>query len=352
MSRQTRISVDSSDSGPIRIPTRLTELLHIELPIICGPMFMVSDVDLVVAACETGILGVLPALNYRSPAELRDAIEAIQERTDRPFAVDLMVNRSNSMLDWQLETCVSEQVPIYITSLGNPKWVIQAAHGYNAKVLCEVTNLNHARRAAALGVDAIIAIGSGAGGHTGEVSSMVLLPRLTQHVSVPIVCAGGIADGRGLAAALALGGDGVRLTTRFIASNECKAAKAYKKAIVDANPKDLIITDRISGYPTSVIRTPFTERIRQHQSRIERWLINNRYTKRLAQTVWTARAYVLFGGSAREATSKAAWCAGQSVGLIDSEQPVARIVDHIVSTYSAAIRNFPQLERPLSAVLH
>jgi nitronate monooxygenase len=325
------------------IRTPLTELLGIRYPLIAGPMFLVSNVELVVAVSEAGGLGAFPALNFRPVERFRAAVREVKDRTDKPFAVNLIVNKSNIYQAAHLAICVEEQVPCYITSLGNPGEVIVAAHGYGAKVFCDVTTQRYAEKVKAQGADGLIAVGSGAGGHAGPTSPLVLIPWLAK-LGLPVIAAGGVATGAGLAACLALGAAGVQMGTRFIASTECAVTDEYKQAIVDAQPDDIVLTTRISGTPAAVIRTPYIEKVGLELNWLERMLAGNPWTKRLFKLALALASNRTMEAAATRTTWKQVWSAGQSVGLVDEILPAAAIVRRVVDEYQTAVASLPAVE--------
>ncbi len=322
--------------GRDEIPTAVTKLLGIRYPIFAGPMFLVSDVDLVTAVSNSGALGAAPSLNWRTPELFRDALRAIKAKTSHPFGVNLIVNKANPRQVTDLEICVEERVPLVITSLGSPKLVIEKMHAVGGKVFCDVTNLEYARKVQDLGADGVIAVSAGAGGHAGPVSPLVLLPYLKRHLKIPIVAAGGIATGEQVLAALVLGASAVQIGTRFIASDEAKVVPGYKKAIVDSDPEDIVLTLKISGTPAAVIETPYIKQVGLGLNPIEKFLLKNPNTKKFAKML---RAYLgsrLLDKAAATTTWKEVWSAGQGVGLIDDIAPAATIVERLVSEYYEA----------------
>ncbi|MGE4130280.1 MAG: NAD(P)H-dependent flavin oxidoreductase [Bdellovibrionales bacterium] len=319
-----------------KITTAFTELMKIDLPIIAAPMFLVSNEDMVVAASEAGALGTFPALNYRPIDKYRAALQDIRSRTKKPIGVNIIVNKSNIRQKQDLEIALDAGVEFFITSLGNPKEVIRAAHKNGAKVFCDVTNLEHALKVEDLGADGVIAVAQGAGGHAGPISPLVLIPWLRSRLKIPIALAGGVAHGSGLAAALALGADAVSVGTRFIACREAGVDRAYKQAVVDSSPEDIVMTTRVSGTPASVIRTPYVEKMGLDLPWWVNTLKKNPYTKKV---ITPAIHWLGMRGLEQAATGptwKTVWSAGQSVGLVDKVLPVADIIRNMVKEYEQA----------------
>ncbi|MEZ4751487.1 MAG: nitronate monooxygenase [Bdellovibrionota bacterium] len=251
----------STKQTPKPLQTAFTSAVGCDYPIIAGPMFLVSDEKLVSAVSSAGGIGGMPSLNWRSTAEFRSAVEKVKTLTDKPFAVNLIVNKSAPRVEADLEVCAELKVPVVITSLGNPKKVIEKMHAVGSKVLCDVTTLAYAKKVESLGADGVVAVCAGAGGHAGETSPLVFIPHLKRHLKIPIVAAGGIVRGDQMAAVLMLGASAVQIGTRFIASREANVHDDYKNAIVKAQPEDIVLTRKLSGVPASVIRTPYIEKI-------------------------------------------------------------------------------------------
>lgn len=298
--------------------TRLTRMLGIRYPIIAAPMFLVSNPDMLVEVGEAGAIGTMPALNARSTDGFREAVREIKRRTNAPFGVNLML-LGNDRLQADLAVCFEERVPLIITSLGDPTELIGRAHEHGIKVFCDVVNLRHARKAHAAGADALIAVASGAGGHAGPVSPFVLVPWLASTLDVPVVAAGGIATGQGVAAALALGAEAAYLGTRFIASTESPAHEGFKQAILEASPEDIEYTPEVTGHHANFLR-----------GSLESW-----------------RAAKQEGGSEVKRW-RDVWSAGHTVGLIDRVKPCREIVAELVAEYEAARTGLPALA-PLPA---
>ena len=227
----------TKSTQPDRIDTAFTRMLGVRYPIICAPMFLVSNIDMMVEVAEAGAIGVFPSLNFRPSNAFREALREVRRRTTHAYGVNLIVHKSNERMNADLQICLEEKVPFIITSLGSPQEVIQKAHAIGTRVFCDVINLKHALKVQSLGADGVIAVGSGAGGHAGAISPLVLIPWLKKHLSIPVVAAGGIASGSQLVATLALGATAVSVGTRFIASMEATVDSSYKSAITSAYRK-------------------------------------------------------------------------------------------------------------------
>jgi nitronate monooxygenase len=322
------------------IPTKFTRLLGLRYPIIGAPMFLVSNPDMVVAVSEAGGIGTFPALNHRPIEEYRRVLKEIKSRTTRPVGVNVIVNKSNLRQAEDLKWALEAGVELFITSLGNPSTVITDAHKNGAKVICDVTNVEHALKVQDLGADGVIAVGSGAGGHAGPISPLVLIPWLSRELSIPIIAAGGIVEGRQMAAALALGASGVSVGTRFIASREAAVDSSYKQAILDSDPEDIILTTRVSGVPCNVIRTPYVEETGTRLPWIVDQLQKNPRTKRVTQAMIHLLGAKALEKAATKVTHKTVWSAGQGVGLIHELLPCSDIMDALVRGYVEAVSAF------------
>jgi nitronate monooxygenase len=319
---------------PIRTP--FTDSIGCKFPIIAGPMFLVSDAELVAAASAAGGVGGMPSLNWRTTAEFRETVRKVKALITAPFAVNLIVNQANTRQHADLDVCVEERVPMVITSLGNPKETIRRMHEVGGKVFCDVTTLAYAKKVEDLGADGVIAVSSGAGGHAGPTSPLVLVPYLKRHLRIPVVAAGGISTGEQMAAALVLGAAAVQIGTRFIASTEAKVDEAYKKAIIKAEPDDIVLTKKISGTPIAVIKTPYIEKLGTEVSKLEQFLLTNPKTKKYMKMIRVAIGSSALKKAVLGPTFKEVWSAGQGVGLIDEILPAAKIVERLVEEYYAA----------------
>lgn len=319
------------------IPTDFTRLLNIRFPIIGAPMFLVSNVEMVVAVSEAGGVGAFPALNYRPIEEYKKALRDMKVRTKKPIGVNIIVNRSNTRQGEDLKYALDAGVELFITSLGNPKEVISDAHKNGAKVLSDVTNLDHALKVQDMGVDGVIAVGSGAGGHAGPISPLVLIPWLKEKLTIPVVAAGGITEGKQMAAAIALGAGAVSIGTRFIASTEANVDSSYKDAIVKSTPEDIVLTKRISGIPASVIRTEYIDKVGTELPWIVDQLQKHPRTKKITQGLIHLMGAKSLEKAATQPTWKTVWSAGQGVGLIHEILSCKQIMELLVQDYAATI---------------
>jgi nitronate monooxygenase len=329
----------------MNIQTTFTKLTGAKYPIIAGPMFLVSDENLVIAACKSGIVGGFPTLNWRTDEKLKSALKKIStEAKGLPFAANIIANKSNIRADTDLKACLDAGVPIFVTSLGSPKKVIEEAHKNGAKVFCDVTTLDYAKKVEDLGADGVIAVCSGAGGHAGPTSPFVLIPYLRKHLSIPVVAAGGIATGNAIVASLALGASAVQIGTRFIASKECKVDQAYKDAIINANPEDIVLTRKISGTPAAVIKTPYIEKLGTDLNFIEKFLLENKTSlKKWSKLIYNLKGSKMLEAAAKTTTWKQVWSAGQGVGMIDSILSVDEIVQKLVKEMEETYKELPRI---------
>lgn len=321
------------------VSTPLTEMFGLQFPMIAAPMFLVSNEDIVVEAGEAGILGTFPALNYRPIEKYIDAMKTIRSRSKKPFGVNIIVNKSNVRQKQDLKYALEAGADLFITSLGNPKEVIEEAHRNGAKVFCDVTNLEFARKVQDLGADGVIAVVAGAGGHAGPLSPFALIPWLKTKLEIPVIAAGGIASGETIAAALCLGAAGVSVGTRFIASREAKVEEAYKNAIIEATPEDIVMTTKISGTPAAVIKTPFVEKNGLELNWAIQILKDHPMTKKWVTPLIHYLGMRALEKSAQTMTWKTVWSAGQSVGMVNEILSCREIVKKMVCEFEEARTN-------------
>jgi nitronate monooxygenase len=276
-------------------------------------MFLISNREMIVAAAEAGILGAMPSLNARTPKKLKEDLEWIRSKTDRPIGINVTIGLTEpERLQTDVELCFEYGVDVLITSYGNPTELVRQAHDRGVTVLHDVINLRHAKKAEAAGVDAIIGVSAGAGGHAGRISPFALVPYLKENLSVPIVAAGCISTGKQIVASLALGAELCYLGTRFIPSAECGAPERYKQMVVDATPEDIVYTDQVSGIHANFLK----------------------------ETIPAGQTPA--GGPSGAKRWKDIWSAGHGVAEIHERQPLGRIVEELAAEYHAAVAALPR----------
>ena len=311
-------------------------LLNTIHPIIQAPMFLVSNEAMVKAAMDSGIAGTFPSLNFRREGELKAVLERLNEHHSQlsnpgTYGVNLIVQKTNPLYIKHLQDCVQARVPFYITSLGNPKQVVEAAHSYGGKVLCDVTNLEHAEKAAQAGCDGFIAVCAGAGGHAGPYPMHILVPALQKTFPDKyLVAAGGIASGRQMASALVLGAQAVSIGTRFIASMEASVSDAYKQAILEYGMEDIVLTERLSGTPCNIINTPAAKKIGYKQNWFEKMLSRNPRTRKYFKMLVQLRGMKKLEQAVRPGSYQHLWSAGQSVEMVEDIISTREIVDRLM----------------------
>ncbi len=307
---------------------------RMRLPIVAAPMFLVSGPELVIASCRAGVLGTFPALNARPIAELDrwlTEISATLEEKDAPFGVNLIVHRSNTRLAEDVEMVIRHRVPVVITSVGHPGDIVERVHAYGGIVWHDVTNLRHARKAAAAGVDGLILVSAGAGGHAGTINPFALVPQVREFFPGTIMLAGAISDGRAVRAAEVLGADLAWLGTRFIATRESMADPQYKQMLVEAEAADIVYTDKVSGIHGNFIRQSLEAAGLRWQAAGERKEVNMDLASRAAGETAASAAE-------REAKAwKHIWSAGQGVGSIHDVPTVAELVARLDAEYRRAV---------------
>jgi len=265
------------------IDTAFTRMINVEYPIIGAPMFLVSYEDLTVEVSEAGALGAFPLPNYRATDDLRAALKNIRNRTDKPIGVNIHVS---GKFPWkeQLALCLDAGVKFFLTSLGDPRLIIEDVHANGGKVFADVISLEQAVKAADRGVDGLVAVASDAGGHCGRVPTIILVPYLKSKVGLPVVAAGGISTGAQMAAAMALGACAVVVGTRLIATHESRAVQGYKEAVVAAGPEDIVCTDMITGNPATWLARSIEDFKERPELGSKKWLELWSAGKSVAQT--------------------------------------------------------------------
>ncbi len=334
--------------------TRVTELFGIEHPIVLSGMSWISIPELVAAVAEAGGLGIL-ATGVMDAEQSRQAVRRTRELTDRPFAANVTLyfpgNRENA------EVLIEERVPVLNYSLGKGDWICEGVHAYGGKVIATVATEKHALAAARDGADALIITGHEAAGHGGQITSLVLVPAMADAVDLPLIAAGGFADGRGLAAALALGADGIAMGTRFMNTIESPAHEAAKRAAVEHRVADTLYTNRVDGLHGRYVDAPGSRRLLRQRLNPASALLRSRQIARMLGLPWgkLAAGIVLSGyrrsvQMARMAIGFEAFkqgCTsgdlehgvlplGQCTGLIGDTPPVAEVIARIIGEAEAA----------------
>lgn len=304
--------------------TRIQELLGLEYPIFQGGMAWVANADLAAAVSNGGGLGVIAAGNM--PPELLDReIKRAKSMTDRPFAVNIMLMSPTA--EAAIEVVAENRVPVVTTGAGSPGKVIERLKPLGTIIIPVIASVAHAKRVEKQGADAVVAEGTEAGGHIGELTTMVLVPQVADAISIPVVAAGGIADGRGVVAAFALGAEGVQVGTRFVCAVESPAHEAYKRMIIEATDRSTVVTGRTTGHPVRCIKNKLTRRFEEME----------------AAGVSLEELEALGAGKLRAAVinGDVEWgsvMAGQSAGLVKKVQPAAEIIKELFSDAERVLR--------------
>ncbi|RSK26878.1 nitronate monooxygenase [Bacillus sp. HMF5848] len=248
----------------MRWRTKVTDLLGIEFPIIQGGLAYLAYAELAGAVSNAGGLGQITAMSLESPEKLRQEIKKVRLLTSKPFGVNFAIGQQDRRFDHMLDVAIEEQVPVISVTGGNPAPLLQRLEHTSIKKLVLVAAKRQAQKAEQLGADAVMVVGQEGGGHLGrdDVGTMVLVPQVVDAVQIPVIASGGIGDGRGLVAAIALGAEGIEMGTRFIATKEClHAHELYKKALITSNETDTVVIKRSLGAPARALRNNFTEKI-------------------------------------------------------------------------------------------
>src|SRR4051812_9735399 len=317
---------------PVNYPTRLTKQAGIRLPVIGGAMYPCSNPELVAAVSKAGGIGIVQpvSLTYVFGHDYREGLRSIRRATDCPIGMNALIERSSKkyherVVRW-VEISLEEGVRFFVTSLGNPAWVVEKVHAAGGVVYHDVTERKWAEKAVGGGVDGLIAVNSVAGGHAGPMSPERLFDDLAPF-SLPKICAGGVGDAPTFRRMLELGYDGVQIGTRFIATTECGAHPEYKQAIVDATPKDIVLTERLTGVPVAVINNEYIRNLGTKVGPVARMLLRGKTTKKWVRSyfaITSLRRLKKSALSSRGATEY--WQAGKSVGGIHEVKPVAEIM--------------------------
>ncbi len=314
------------------LETAFTRHAGIEVPLICGAMYPCSNPELIAAVSAAGGLGVVQpiSMSFVHKHDLRAGLRWIRARTDKPIGFNAIVEKSSRVYEDRMrkwvDIALEEGVRFFVTALGDPRWVVEKVHAVGGVVYHDVTERKWAVKALEGGVDGLICVNRDAGGHAGARSAEALWTELSD-LSVPLVCAGGVGDEAGFVRALDLGFAGVQLGTRFIASDECNAHDDYKQAILRARAEDIVLTERISGVPVAVIRTPYVVRVGTEASALMKRALRHPRLKHYARLYYTVKSvFELRRASLQGVSYKDFFQAGKSVAGIDRVEPAGEII--------------------------
>lgn len=315
-----------------REPTALMRHVGIEVPLICGAMYPCSNPELVAAVSAAGGVGIVQpiSLTYVYGHDFREGLRLIRTLTNKPIGMNALIEQSSRtyherMMRW-VDAALEEGIRFFITSLGNPRWVAERVHASGGIVYHDVTEYKWGAKGRDGGVDGLIGVNARAGGHPGNRTPEALLEELAP-LGLPVVCAGGVGDAEQFRQMMDLGYAGVQMGTRFIATTECKASEAYKQAIIRASADDIVLSERITGVPVAVIRTPFVDRMGTRAGVVARWMLRHRRTKKLMRTIYGLRSlWQLKRASLDETGTHDYWQAGRSVAQIHEIEPAGVIV--------------------------
>lgn len=313
------------------LPESLSE--NMSLPLIGAPLFIISNPDLVIAQCRAGIVGSFPALNARPESmlddwlfQIKDALAQPSDTPVAPFAVNQICHPSNKRLEHDVRLCVKHKVPIVITSLSPPAEIVQAVHSYGGLVFHDVINVRHARKAAAQGVDGLILVAAGAGGHAGPLSPFALVQEVREWFQGTIILSGAIATGQAIAASLAMGADLAYSGTRFIATKEANAQPEYKQMLVDSDANDIIYSSLFTGVAGNYLKPSIS--------------LAGLDPDNLPEGDKDLMDFEKLSGGSK--AWKDIWGAGQGLGAIDTVESTASVVEELSREFHETINNLSQ----------
>ncbi len=307
------------------IKSKICELLGIKYPIFQGGMAWVADADLAAAVSEAGGLGIIAGMNMKGE-QLRTEIRKLREKTEKPFGVNVML--MSPFVAEIAEVIVEEKVPVVTTGAGNPLPYIKKWTDEGIKVIPVVASVSLAKMVAKRGATAVVAEGGESGGHIGEANTMPLVPQVVDAVDIPVIAAGGIADGRGMAAAFMLGAEGVQMGTRFLVAKECNAHAVYKERVLKANDSGTVVNGRRVGHPARALKNPFTRYFSEREQDMN---------------ATDEEIMALGSGALRKAVQEGDWekgsfLCGQIAGLVSKEQTCEEILEEMILETEAVLK--------------
>jgi nitronate monooxygenase len=325
------------------LETAFTVHANVDVPLICGAMYPCSNPELVAAVSDAGGIGIVQpiSLTYVHGHEFRAGLQYIRRLTSRPIGFNALIEQSSRryherMVAW-VETALEEGIRFFVTSLGNPRWVVDRVGREGGVVYHDVTERRWAQKGLDAGVSGLIAVNERAGGHAGPRSARDLLEEV-HDLGLPVVCAGGIGSADEFVAALRMGYAAAQLGTRFIATPECRAHERYKQAILASEASDIVLTERLTGVPVAVIDTPYIRRIGTRAGWLARRMLRGRRSKHIMRTAYALRSlWQLKRGLSRGDERADYWQAGQSVETITSELPAGDIVRDFAASARASV---------------
>lgn len=305
-------------------------------------MYPCSNPELVAAVSEAGGLGIVQpiSLTYVHGHDFRQGLRLIRRFTAKPIGMNALIEQSSRAYRDRMERWIAvaleEGVRFFVTSLGNPRWVVERVRAAGGVVYHDVTERKWGQKGRDGGVDGLVAVNDRAGGHAGPKPAAALLDEL-RDLGLPVLCAGGIGNEREFVAALRMGYAGAQLGTRFIATPECRTSEAYKRAIVAAGEEDVVLTERLTGVPVSVLDTPSVRRLGTRAGPIARFMLRRRRTKHWMRTLYALRSlWSLKRGLLRDSPERDYWQAGKSVAGIDRIEPAGEVVRRFAAAWRAA----------------
>ena len=311
--------------------TKITELLGIKYPVFQGAMAWIADAGLAAAVSNAGGLGIIAA--GAAPVEfVRDEIRRAKQLTDKPFAVNIMLLNPNAPELAQL--VIDEGVKVVTTGAGSPAKYMKAWKEAGIKVIPVIASTAYAKRMERMGADAVIAEGMESGGHIGEITTMALLPQVVDAVSIPVICAGGVADGRGMAAARIFGAEGVQCGTIFLSAEECNISQQYKDMVYKANDISTVVTGRASGHPVRSLKSPLSRRLVKMEGHIE-----TRTLEEIEMITAGSLRKAVQDGNVEEGT----FMSGQIAGLVNGPSDCKTILETIVGDAERILTHAPAL---------
>lgn len=323
------------------LDTSFSRALGIEVPLVCGAMYPCSNPELVAAVSAAGGIGVVQpiSLTHVHGHDYREGLRLIRSLTDRPIGMNALIEKTvrayeERMRQW-VEIALEEGVRYFVTALGNPRWVVDLVHQENGLVYHDVTARKWAEKARDAGVDGLVCVNSAAGGHAGELSAAELMDACGD-LGLPLLAAGGVGDGEAFARTLALGYEGVQCGTRFIATAECRVHEDYTQALLGAKAEDVVLTDKLSGTPCAVLRTPELERGGLQAGPLARRMLRGRRTKHWMRAWYALRSLrSLRKASLAGSSYRNVFQAGKSVEAVRDVPPAAEVVERFARAVDA-----------------